>query len=455
MKACKWQLALLCGLGILLGSVNLPAHALADLRRAQALLDEGDRERAGREFRELAEFGLPDAQIALGDMLTSGPPAQRNVKEAIQWYLRAGMRDSRGYSRIAHLFATDYTVDPAEIDAIITKLVRRHDRGERALAGDIGQLLLARGGGHNLPEVKQWALRALDWGDVRGSLQLGMLCDTPLARTVDPLCALKHYRDAAPHLPEAAGRLIALQQRFPETGASAKSAASLKVGFQPAERYSIYRVYLKNVARVPQMKVAEVLLSDLFNDTTQPVRKTSTLAMEIVDRDQMQEDPVIYDPTDAAIELLSAYARNTGPEAKRKFLALLPYLQRVRPLEAALMEADVYIEGTLLAAEPARAEAVLLPWAERSGAAAFALADIYRVGYLDEPDYAAASRYYELAGKMGLPRAWYSLTRLYLGSPAFVADTPRAHQYADQARKAGYMQVDFLLESIPEMQGAL
>lgn len=455
MPAVMRRVALVAAMAVLAGLPVSPAHALADLRRAQALLDEGNREGASREFRELAEFGLPDAQIALGDMLTSGPPATRDVKGAIQWYLKAGARDSRGYSRIAHLYATDFTVDPAEIDAIIDKLVRRHDRGERALAGDIGELLLARGSGHNLPEVRRWATLARDWGDVRGSLQLGMLCDIPLARKVDQACALKHYQAAAPHLPEAAGRLIALQQRFPELGASARTATSIKSGFEPAERYSIYRVYLKNVARVPQMSVAEALLADLFNESTRPVRKASSLSTELVDRSQMQEDPLIYDPTDAAIELLSAYARNTGPEAKGKFLSLLPYVQRVRPLEAALMEADVYIEGTLLPAEPERAEAVLRPWAERSAAAAFQLGEIYRVGYLDEPDYAAASRHFELAGKMGFPRAWYSLTRLYLGSPAFVPDFTRAQQYADQARKAGYVQVDFLLESIPEMQGAL
>lgn len=439
----------------LLAAVASSAQAMGDLRRAQALLDQGDRDGAVREYRELADFGLPEAQIALGDLLTSGPPATRNVRQAIQWYLQAGKRDSRGYSRIAHLYATDYSVDPAEIDAIIDKLVRRHDRGERALAADIGQLLLARGGGHNLPEVRHWAELGRAWGDVRGSLQLGMLCDVPLARKVDPACALKHYRAAAPELPEAAGRLIALLQRYPELGSSSATAASIKVGFLPAERYSIYRTYLKGVARVPQIRVAEVLLGDLFTSTTQPVRKSSGMALDLVDRDRMQEDPMIFDPTDAAIELLSAYTRNTGPEAKAKYLALLPYVRKVRPLEAALMESDVYIKGTLLPAEPAKAEAVLMPWAERSAAAAFALGDIYRVGYLDEPDYAAATRHYESSGRMGLPRAWYSLTRLFLGGPAFVADPVRARRYADEARKAGYLQVDFLLESMPQVQGAL
>lgn len=430
-------------------------HAMGDMRRAQALLDQGDHEGAAREYRELADFGLPEAQIALGDMLTSGSPAKRNVREAINWYLLAGKRDSRGYSRIAHLYATDYSIDPAEIDAIIDKLVRRYDKGERALAADIGQLLLARGAGHNLPEVRRWAELGRKWGDVRGSLQLGMLCDVPLARKVDAACALTHYRAAAPHLPEAAGRLVALLQRYPELGSSSRTAASIKGGFQPAERYSIYRTYLKNVARLPQMSVAEALLADLFTPATQPVRKSSGMALDLVNRQQMQEDPMIFDPTDAAIELLSAYARNTGPEAKTKYMALLPYIQKVRPLEAALMEADVYIKGTLLPAEPARAEAVLKPWASRSAAAAFALGDIYRVGYLDEPDYAAASRYYEAAGRMGLPGAWYSLTRLYLGGPAFVADPDRARRYADEARKAGYLQVDFLMESMTQVQGAL
>lgn len=445
-------------MALLLSQVPL-AHALPDLKRGQAALDGGDRVAAEREFRALADFGLPDAQIALADMLSRGAPAQRKVQEAMELYLKAGLRDSRGYSRLANLFATDYTIDPAQMDLIIDKLVKRHDRGEKTLAGDIGALLLARGGGHNLPEVGQWAQRARQWGDIRGDVQLGMLCDIPLARPENPGCALPHYRKAAPFSTEAAGRLIALLQRHPELGGSAEVASRYKSGFVPAERYGIYRTYLKSVSGLPQIAVAETLLADLFSESTLPVRPSPTMAMEIVDGVAAAPpgaiDSTVYDPTDAALELLGAYAKSTGPEARGKFLGLVAYTRRVRPLETALTEANVYIGGTLVPAEPERAIAVLKPWAERSPAAAFMLADIYRVGYLDESDYAQASHYYELAGKGGMGRAWYSLTRMYLGSPALVPDRQRAEKYADLARKAGYLQVDYLLESISEMQGAL
>lgn len=444
----------------LLLSQVLCANALPDLKRGQAALDSGDRVTAEREFRALAEFGLPDAQIALADMLSRGAPAQRKVQEAMELYLQAGLRDSRGYARLANLFATDYTLDPAQMDLIIDKLVKRHDRGEKTLAGDIGALLLARGGGHNLPEVGQWAQRARDWGDVRGDVQLGMLCDIPLARPENPGCALPHYRKAAPVSTEAAGRLIALLQRHPELGSSSEAALRYKAGFVPAERYGLYRTYLKGVAGLPQIAVAETLLADLFSESTLPVRPSPMMAMEIVEGGAAVTPPgaidnTVYDPTDAALELLGAYAKSTGPEARGKFLGLIVYTRRVRPLETALTEANVYIAGTLMPAEPARAIAVLQPWAERSPAAAFMLGDIYRVGYADESDYAQASRYYEFAGKGGVGRAWYSLTRMYLGSPALIPDRQRAEKYADHARQAGYLQVDYLLESIPEMQGAL
>lgn len=445
---------------LLLGSHSPDALALPDLKRGQAALDTGDRVTAEREFRALAEFGLPDAQLALGDMLTKGPPAQRRVQEAMELYLKAGMRDSRGYARLANLFATDYTLDPAQMDLIIDKLVKRYERGEQTLAGDIGNLLLARGGGHNLPEVAVWSRRAREGGDVRGDLQLGMLCDLPLARPENPACAHEHYRRAAPSSTEAAGRLIALLQRHPELGNSRDAAQKYKSGFVPAERYSMYRIYLKGVAGVPQVGVAETLLADLFNEATQPVRPSPQMAVEIADPASTALPPgavdlTVYDPTDAALELLTAYSRNTGPEARSKFLALIPYTRRVRPLETALTEANVYIAGTLMPAEPARAIEVLTPWAERAPAAAFMLGDIYRVGYADEADYVRATRHYEFAGKGGLGRAWYSLTRMYLGSPALIPDRRRAEEYAARARKAGYLQVDYLLETIPEQQGAL
>ncbi|MES2918253.1 MAG: hypothetical protein V4729_06505 [Pseudomonadota bacterium] len=445
---------------LLLAGTGSIALALPDLKRGQAVLEAGDRAGAEREYRELAEFGLPDAQIALGDLLVSGPPGQRKVAEAMDLYLRAGMRDSRGYARLANLFATDFTLDPAQMDLIIEKLVKRHDRGERALAGDIAALLLARGGGHNLPEVALWAGRARDWGDIRGNLQLGMLCDLPLARPENPACALGHYRKSAALSGEAAGRLVGLLQRHPELGSSSDAAAQYKSGFIPAERFGIYRTYYKSVAAVPQVGVAETLLGDLFDESTRPVRPSPMLARAMADPETALAaaasiDPSQYDPTDAAIELLNAYAAGTGPEVRRKYISLLTYVKRVRPLEAALSEANVHIAGTLVPQEPERAVEALLPWAERSPAAAFLLADIYRVGYLDEADYGEAARLYRLAGEAGMGRAWYSLTRMYLGSPALVPDRRQAEAYAEKARKAGYLQVDYLLETIPDMQGAL
>lgn len=445
---------------LLLAMASATALALPDLKRGQAALAAGDRAGAEREYRELAAFGLPDAQLALGDLLVSGPPAQRKVAEAMDLYLRAGMRDSRGYARLANLFATDYTLDPAQMDLIIEKLVKRHDRGERALAGDIAALLLARGGGHNLPEVAHWAELARAWGDIRGHVQLGMLCDVPLARPEDPACALAHYRKAAAISTEAAGRLVGLLQRHPALGSSAEAAARYKSGFIPAERFSIYRHYFKSVAGVPQIGVAETLLADLFDESTRPVRPSPALARALADPETALAsaaaiDPSQYDPTDAAIELLNAYAASTGPEVRAKYMTLLSYAQRVRPLEAALSEANVHIAGTLVAQEPARAVAALRPWAERSPEAAFLLADIYRVGYLDEADYGEAARLYKIAGAAGMGRAWYSLTRMYLGSPALVPDRRQAEGYAEKARKAGYLQVDYLLETIPETQGAL
>lgn len=459
MPMCKSRSILMGLAALLLSGQPLPALAMPDLKRGQAALDSGDRVTAEREFRALAAFGLPDAQIALGDMLSRGAPAQRRVQEAMELYFKAGMRDSRGYARLANLFATDYTLDPAQMDLIIDKLVKRYERGERTLAGDIGNLLLARGGGHNLPEVAVWATRARDWGDTRGDLQLGMLCDLPLARPENPACALEHYRKAAPYSAEAAGRLVALLQRHSDLGSSQQAALKYKAGFVPAERYSLYRVYLKGVAGMPQVAVAETLLADLFNESTRPVRPSPQLATEIADPSALALPPgavdmAVYDPTDAALELLSAYARNTGPEVRRKYQDLIPYLKRVRPLETAMTEANVYIAGTLMPAEPARAIEVLKPWADRAPAAAFMLGDIYRVGYADEADYGQAKHYYEFAGKGGMGRAWYSLTRMYLGSPAFIPDRRKAEEYADRARKAGYLQVDYLLETIPEQQGA-
>lgn len=439
----------------IISSLSVVAMALPDLERAQAALDRGDRITAEKEFRVLAEFGLPSAQIMLGDLLNSGPPAGRRIKEALRWYVRAANRDSRGSARLASLYATDASLDPVEMDKVIDQLVKRYGRGERVLAGDIAGLLLARGSGHNHAEVKAWAERALLNNDIRGNVQLGSLCDVPLAKPEQPACAQKNYRAAAEYSIEAAGRLIASLQRHPESGSSAKTAGKMKNYFTAEDRYGIYRVYLKGVARMPQVGVAEALLRDLFNESTKAVHTSSAQARELADPEDINGNYDVYDPTDAAIELASAYAKNVGEESRKKFFALLPYLHRVRPLEVALLEADAFIDGNLVPAHPARAEKILLPWAERAPAAAFMLGNLYKAGFLDEADHLAASRYYQLAGKGGMGQAWYALTRLYLSSPSFQPDPVRAEKYADLARKAGFLQVDFLLESSPVIQGAL
>ncbi|MDF2447127.1 MAG: Sel1 protein [Moraxellaceae bacterium] len=426
---------------LLAGCAHLP-----DTGRAAAALQQGDRAAAEAQYRALAEFGLPGAQLALGDLLANGPARERQLAEAITWYERAARRDARGLGRISGLYARDPALDASALDALTERLQARHARGELQLSADIADLLLARGNGRNAREVERWARQAARIGDPRGEYLLGMLCDQPLREMPDVPCAARHYSASAAQLPEAAGALVALAQRHNGVGLPLQLAREAAARHAGAARHSVFRVYRKKVGGVPQLSVAEVLLGGLFRRDARAGVADATQAAAIVEP-EMEAAAATWDPTDAAVELANAYAANVGEDARTRLLDLLAWLRTVRPLEADLIEAEVYTDGNLLPSDPLRAQALLRKHADTSPAAAYAYGGLLRSGMLDEPDYAGAVQWFERAGEGGLAKSWFILTRLYLYSPGFAPDRARAEAYAARARENGYVMVDALLDS--------
>lgn len=439
--ATRCRLALLAFTVVLGGCAHLP-----DMGVAAAAVQRGDRATAEAQYRALAEFGLPGAQLALGDMLAGGIDRERQLPEALAWYERAAVRDARGLARISGLYARNPALTEAELDRLIERLQARHAQGERLLSADIADLLLARGNRRNAREVGYWAREASAIKDPRGEYLLGVLCDQPFRDAPDVACAARHYGASAERIPEAAGALIALAQRHPDLGSPlqlARTAASHHPG--PA-RHAVFRVYRKKIGGVPLLSVSEVLLAGLFDRGTRAGTIDATQAAAIVDP-ELTPVAATWDPTDAAVELAGAYAANVGEEARTRLLDLLVYLRPVRPLEADLIEAQVYSDGNLVPVDPWRTRDLLLRHADTSPAAAYAYAGLLRSGMLDEPDYVAAARWFERAGDGGLAKSWFILTRLYLYSPGFAPDRARAEAYAARARDSGYGLVDALLDS--------
>lgn len=418
---------------------------LPDMEVAASALARGDRASAEAQYRALAEFGLPSAQLALGDLLADGPDREARRAEARQWYERAARRDARGLGRISGLEARNPALDDAGLDALLERLLARYDRGEASLAADIADLLLARGYGRNAPEVAAWARRAVAIGDRRGDYLLGVLCDQPFREVADPGCAAPRYRASAAALPEAAGALIALAQRHPGHGTPLALAREAALRHGGPARLTVYRVYRRK-AGVPQVSVAEALLAGLSRPTVAATPAADPAqAAALVDA---ALDPAAsgWDPVAADVELADAYAANVGEDARSRLFAQLEALRRVRPLEADLIESRVQAEGNLVPRDPARAAALLQPHLEESPAAAYAYAVLLRGGDLDEPDYDGAVRWFERAGEGGLGKAWYQLTRLFLESPGFASDRARAEVYAARARASGFGYVDALLD---------
>ena len=84
---------------------NKSAPALADYDRGVAAYKAGDYKTAIREFRALAEQGLPKAQVFLGLMFTTGEGVSRDYAEAVRWYRRAA---KQGNARAEMLLGAMY-----------------------------------------------------------------------------------------------------------------------------------------------------------------------------------------------------------------------------------------------------------------------------------------------------------------------------------------------------------
>lgn len=427
---------------LLAGCTSLP-----DMRTAARMHEAGDVDGARAQYAELARYGLPAARIALADSLAETDIEGRQSGFIEGQYQLAADRDPRGLARLARRDVRNPAATPAIIEENLSAMMLREARGEPILAADIAEFLFSRGGGRNLPEVSHWARRAVSIGDPRGHYLLALLCDAPLAVEPDLACARKHYHRAATTMPEAAGALVAIAQREPGERAPADLARDVMKNFNDKQRLSVYHAYEERVQGGPQTSVAESLLGPLAVQL--PTPKAYPDPLPDCAENRVPLDPSVADAVAAGNALASAYAANGGMESREKFFDLVSRIAVVDPLGADILMADAWLDGRMVAVDPALAEERLSKHAACNADAAFRLATLYRDGLLDEPDYPAATRWYESAGEGGLSKAWYVLTRQYLYAPALKPDWSRASAYADRAREAGYLAVDGLLDSAP------
>ena len=69
--------------------IGLAAPAWAGFDGGVAAYERGDYETALREFRPLAEQGIPSAQFTLGVMYYDGDGVPQDYAEAVKWYRKA------------------------------------------------------------------------------------------------------------------------------------------------------------------------------------------------------------------------------------------------------------------------------------------------------------------------------------------------------------------------------
>ena len=99
------------GLVLLTAFLACSVHEGADFKTGVEAYDRGDYATALKEWRPLAQWGVPDAQNNLGLMYRKGQGVPQNYKEAVRWYrLAAEQGEASAQSNLGVMYSKGHGV---------------------------------------------------------------------------------------------------------------------------------------------------------------------------------------------------------------------------------------------------------------------------------------------------------------------------------------------------------
>lgn len=118
----------------------VPAPARAEFEEGMAAIERHDYSAAFAEFEPLAEQGMPQAQVNLGNLYMRGLGAPQDYVEARHWYEQAARQgDATAESKLGvlHFYGLGTPIDMGEAARWFRKAAEQGDAGARAVLGSL------------------------------------------------------------------------------------------------------------------------------------------------------------------------------------------------------------------------------------------------------------------------------------------------------------------------------
>lgn len=174
--------------------------------------DTEECEQIFKDFREHARYGSPQAQMIVAAMLYSGHGVEKDVKEALKWYRRAGKYQLPfALYRSALMFLYEPEIEQ-NIPKGIWFLERAVKRGSLEAANTLADIHIeGKLVDKDLKEAGKWLKAGSDLGDKQAAYRLGVVFEAGVYGDDNKSLAIDYYKKAAEqNHQEATDRLIAL-----------------------------------------------------------------------------------------------------------------------------------------------------------------------------------------------------------------------------------------------------
>lgn len=402
--------------GVILSGLVLALMAgcssLPDMRRAEKTAKWGDVQQAQKQLEKLARFGLPDAQVALGDLYADrDTPEDR--RRALQWYQMAIKQGSeRARIRVGKLYAREGNTP------------EQRAQGARYLR-------------KNLANGDDSALIPL--------INLYLQYPREFANQ-DPLALIKRARAKGdPAADYALARYYLLNGGFKAHLSDIESLCQPIAEAEPDCFPLLARVYMTQ-DRPDQLKALVKRAEDDWRAGEVDDRSLYLFARWLSDDEAPQPQVATSDRlyqllTPQYVPALTARARlimdNTYLAEPDKVIKMLKDARESGDLKASLSLARAYERGRIVPLDPEKAVRYANEAVAQYPSADYLLGRIYKRGYLGEPDPEKALQHLLKAAREGYPKADYLLAELFWEGKGVAVNRRYAWSFSTLALRGG------------------
>ncbi|OZG74313.1 hypothetical protein BTA51_04685 [Hahella sp. CCB-MM4] len=398
---------------------------LPDYGLARQAAHNGDPDLAIRHLEPLAEFGMPEAQVLLGDLYRDRDDLQSFSKTEALYIKAAEAGYARAYGRLGKLYLERLEDgDKSYLEKARDNLELALESGDTSVIISLAELFLSYPESAGDRDVKALILQAMDEGNLDANYalvryyQLHGEADDRKQEIAD-LC-----RKALPEVPECYLEMAEIYQQQPDLGDVDTLLEKVKEHFISG-RLNSGRVW----------KIA-MWLAD--RDRLHPRPAESMQLLKMIEKDfpralygqaRLMMDFPVLGSTDQLLEVLQR-----GREAG---LA-----------EAEMLTGKLYYSGKLVPLDAVKAEKHLLTASKEIARAHYFLGNIYQKGFLGKDDPRRAVDHFLIAARAGTPYADYALAEYFWKGVGIKRNAGYAYSFAKLAVAEGYTRAEALLEEI-------